>query len=266
MPFNRRDHRVVGIAGVYTVGAGDHAQVAAVHLTVKLHRARNHIGVAGLARIQTLALNRHRALRYLHPRETVAVQQRTPGGQHAALGVNKTTAVTVNTGGVRHHHIRSLAGHLDPTVKLAWPARIHLVENHLRFPTRQPRVRVHVAPQLRVGRLAAVVEDHPLAVNVKLAIHVVRDPRRIGGLDIDLGLTARGVQHRGLLLMWGTAIRHNLGVGKLKGTAEHHDRRRQRLKHRHDLPCRPASARACGSAVTRGGTRAAARMLGGHHQ
>ena len=198
----------------HIVGTREYAQLFGPQARVDLHGARQDGGVAGRAAVQPQALHDHAAPAHLVRLQVARAQNGRAGAQGDAAGVDEAPAVDYDARRVGHDDFGALARHFHHAVELAGRAGVHFVEDDARAARGQPGVALHVAAKLGGAVGAAVVEDGALGVHIKLAVGVVAQAGRVGGLDVDLWCAVGAAQHRGLLRAGGALVGPDLGRGR----------------------------------------------------
>ena len=203
---------------IHLVTPGSHIQLVRPHSGVDLNRAGNNVGVIGAGAVQPPAVNADFAALNVIAGQLAVIHLRLPGGQRAAVGVNKAAAVTGNACRVGNHHLRFFPGHFHVTIEAARIAGVHFVEDNPGFAFAQPRVARHHAAQLRLDVFMRVIKNHALLVNVELAVFVMRDACGGRRLNIDLRRTVSAVDDGGLLICRCAAVCHHVSVDRLYHT------------------------------------------------
>ncbi len=200
----------------HAVTAGHHRQpFFSPDAGVDLHRPRQNVNVLGIMAgipVEPAPLDAHHpALDLITRHAAVGVHMRFAGGQRHSPGVDGAAAVADDAGRVGHNHLRLAAGHLHKTAQLAGVIAVDFVEDDAG--RRRVGIEVRVAldhpGHLGRGHHRRVVEDGAFGVYVELLILVMRDPRLVGGGDVDLRQAVLGIDHLRPQGRIGGAVRHN---------------------------------------------------------
>ncbi len=157
---------------IHLVAPGGDLQILGPQPGVNLHRAGNDVGVIRAGGIHPRAVHHHLAALDVKAGQRAVFHLRLAGGEGGAVGVNKAAAATGDARRVGDHHLGFFTGDFDHAVQLARVAGADLVEDHLGFAFRQPRVARHHAAQIGLHVFVRVVEDCPFAVHVELGVVV----------------------------------------------------------------------------------------------
>ena len=153
-----------------------------------------------MSAIQTQAFNLHvTALDAVTIRITL-IQYRCARGECDLGRVDKTAAVTGDTGRIGGDDLSRLAGDLDPAIEVTGIAAVDFIQDDACTARGQPRIALNPATELGWCVGAAVVENGAISSHIKLAVAVARDTGSAGSLNVDQRDTVAGLQNRGALI------------------------------------------------------------------
>ncbi|CNL39419.1 Uncharacterised protein [Yersinia aleksiciae] len=200
------------MGGVNLIASGGDFQVIGPETGIDFNRTGDQVGMVLTVAVQTFALNNNLTPIHIVASELAIIELGLPGGQRGAVGVNKATAITGDTGWVGDNHLCFAASDLNIAIELARVATVDFVEDNTGLTPRQRWVTVDKTAELGLVDAVAVIEDHAAIIDIKLAVNVARHPAAAWRLDIDLWRAVGAVDNGRLLIIRCTAIGDNRGL------------------------------------------------------